>query len=578
MMACSKKADVSPDDNGGAPPDTENPVSDVEVTTSVQGRVSHWRALDGFTVKIGGKTATTTARGTFLFENVTVKKEAAVVNVTKPGFMPKTYTFMVTNEEQVQTVELALTEAKNMGTFDAASGGTVSITNTVSFTFLPQQMLKADNTPYNGQVTVYTNGDGHWGELSLGSVPGNTRAIDKDNKQVVIDYGGLLYLELAGAGGEQLHLDTTGGKAVSFAATQGYLHEIAGPLWYLDETSGFWREAGTAVKSGTQWTGKISRLGYWMQGNPHASIELRAMLRDTTTGLPLANLPVRVYTGYAASLNYTDAAGNLACKVPAGSEVELELFDAYSGINPLQPVNVGYLSASKDLGVVHIDARRGYVSYIGGTVTDCNTLPVESGVIHAMIDSLHYTYPFTNGAYKIPIYTVFHSGASSSARVWAVDNKGAANVTPRTRTLSYYDQYALYQDLNTCGLIGGQYFSYNFLGSEVVFNNPKDSVALDQGYQSNNWYTGGFYRNYTGSEVDIELGPSIALGTRSGACSYWDFGTRDSWDGTVQYTITKTGGPGDWLEGTYTGTMTKWNTTTTAPISGSFRRKIPNVD
>lgn len=270
-MACNKSSNNLnlPDPN--VPKPVPSPISDKQVRSSVHGIVvdENNKPIPGATVRFGMTGMVTDIRETFLFTDERVNEEAAVVTVKKTGYFNGIRTFRITAPDKLQFVKIQLLPKKALGVFDAANGGTVTVSN-AQFTFVAQQVLGADGKPYSGKVSLmYAPINPERADFAE-IMPGDLRAINKNNAVMGLQSFGMMALELQSEGGEKLYLDTS--KSVAFKMTiPASLQSLAPsnvPLWHFEDSSRVWREDGSATKTGDSYTGTLKYFSTWDACSP----------------------------------------------------------------------------------------------------------------------------------------------------------------------------------------------------------------------------------------------------------------------------------------------------------------------
>jgi hypothetical protein len=195
--------------------------------------------------------------------------------------------------------------------------------------------------------------------------------------------------------------------------------------------------------------------------------------------------------------------------------------------------------------------------------------------VNVVMDSLVYQFPVIGGNYRADMWN-----GTTSYTVFAEDrdNPDKQPVHIKVNDLfRWYDPYphAVIRNLNTCGQLPGQFINYSIIGKTFSSIFPQDSTSMHN--IDTAWYIDGFPRDYnSGAELSVYLPLNLAPGTYSSFASFWEFSTRASYSGNVNCTISKSGKPGEYIEGTFSGKMKNdvppYDTTT---ITGYYRYLIP---
>ena len=264
LLSCQKEVK---NDNPGTGGSTGTVVNPTPVQGTVTGKVvdNNNNAVAGATVKAGSNTTTTDNRGLFRFNNIQLDKYSAVVTVEKSGFF-KGYRVFSASANNTNFVKLKLVPKTLIGSIDAAAGGSVSLPDNSKIT-LPASgvVVKSNNQSYSGSVKVYAEVIDPTSADIAQIVPGSFQGTDADNYRVTLKSFGMLAVELEGNSGEQLQIAT--GKTAKLRFTiPSSLRSTAPatiPLWSVDETTGLWKQEGSATKGTDYYEGDVSHFSFW---------------------------------------------------------------------------------------------------------------------------------------------------------------------------------------------------------------------------------------------------------------------------------------------------------------------------
>ena len=189
---------------------------------------------------------------------------SAVITVEKTGFF-KGYRVFSASANNTNFVQLKLVPKTLIGSIDAAAGGSVSLPDNSKIT-LPASgvVVRSNSQSYTGSVKVYAAViDPASADISQ-IVPGSFQGTDANNYRVILTSFGMLAVELEGNSGEQLQIAT--GKTAKLRFTiPSSLRSAAPatiPLWSVDETTGLWKEEGSATKGTDYYEGDVSHFSF----------------------------------------------------------------------------------------------------------------------------------------------------------------------------------------------------------------------------------------------------------------------------------------------------------------------------
>jgi hypothetical protein len=542
-----------------------------KITTRIQGIVNPRSPLSGAVVSCGGKTTTTNNKGVFYFEDVEVNAKAALITVSANGYSRGVRTFTVSNKDALQYTEITLLNIypEFNKTFDATKGASLQMSYGPRVVFEPNQMLKNDNTPYSGTVTVnYFEGsfednnrlsylyDNTFGSVLLGSNTG----VNKAGKDVGILNKRIVGLSMKGSSGEVLHIDTTSGRGVDIFLSMQYISPEKGnpTLWYVNE-SGIWQEEGNFSITGDTFVIKTQHPGSISLSTSYEAIELKGKLIDTISGRTWNNNVVCIMTKDEQTVVYatTNSQGEFAVKVPANTTVSILMLGTQSKYADVMTNNIELTTGTENMnpGIIHVPANDTYHYFsVNGEVTGCDRELINDGtIVMTTRDSLKHEFPIKNGWYH-----AFFTGTNISDRAELI------TLAIKGKTPAYqfaYDYNINRRDLNTCGLIIGGYYRYTFRNIQYIFHQDTDTIGLYKthagpyGLYISSYGTGGNYVFWDFPETF----PTVKGNYKAPVLYYAPSYSTYYYEGTMDYTITKAAPIGGYIEATFKGLLKNGN-------------------
>ena len=472
------------------------------VTASISGRIIDENQLpvSGATVKAGSLSVITNASGTFTISNVSVDKNAGMVKVEKEGYFTGIKTIVVTPNKD-NTVALQLIRKIAAGNFSGSSGGTVTIPSGGGIVFPASGIVtEGSTTPYTGTVSVsafFINPEApNFREIT----PGTLRGLTTNNQETGLQSFGMLAVELNGAGGEKLQLAAgkTAGLTFPIPASLQAQAPATIPLWSLDETTGLWKEEGTATRQGNNYVGAVSHFSYWNCDAPFAVIDFTATIKtQQNAGLADAKVVISGTAGADTSLSgfgYTNSEGVVSGKIPANRNLTLKVYDKCG--NLLHTKNVGPFTTAADLGAITITSTAQEVT-ISGTVVNCNAASVTNGYVTISLEGIHYRSNLVNGVFSISFIRCSNTAATASVVAYDIAGNQASPATavPVTGATVNTGQ------LVACGNSLNQFINYNIngasnsfieAGSLGAFRSLQSEQTVISGYHGNREFIFGF--------------------------------------------------------------------------------------
>lgn len=455
------------------------------VTAGISGRILDENNLpvSGASVKAGSVTATTDVNGTFKLSNVSLDKNAGLVKVEKEGYFLGSRTIMV-NASQTNQVVIQLIKKTVAGTVNANSGGTVTVPNnggTIAFT-AGSFTNTANGSTYTGAVSVSAFFINPAASNFNNIMPGALRGINTSNQEMGLQSYGMMAVELTGASGEKLQLSSGKTATLTFPIAIGLQGTAPAtiPLWCFNDSSGLWKEEGSATKQGANYVGTVSHFSFWNCDVPFAAVDFKVIVKDQNGNPFYPALVTLKTTGDTTSQygsGYTDNTGLASGKVPANKTFLMTVTNQcgtvmYSG-------QVGPFTTTGDIGSITITNPATQV-VISGTVTNCSAGAVTDGFVDVLLDNVHNRASINNGSFSISINRC--SATSATAVLTAYDLTTSQNGTASNLTVTSGTANA--GQLSACGTSFAQYVNYTLGGTSYSLVPPGDSVVC---YKQSNY-------------------------------------------------------------------------------------------
>ncbi len=449
-----------------------------KIASSVSGFVTDENdaAVNGATVQFGSGSTSTDKYGYFEFSNVQVVKNAAVVTVLQPGYFKgiKTYTAVAGKSAFFRIKLLPKTTA---GNFDAATGGTVTLSNGLAVSFPANAIMTASSgSAYSGQVNVAAQ----WinpvaADLNL-TMPGDLRGLDSLGFMRLLTSYGMCAVELTGASGELLQVATGKKASLNFPIPASLSSSAPAnlPLWYFDENKGLWKQEGIAVKSGSSYVGEVSHFSYWNCDFPLAtSVPFTATITDAAGNpLPGVTVSVKYANGtYTGAHGYTDSSGFVNGRLPGNSQLILEVYSYYNCGNAVYTQNITTTDQALDLGSIALPAVSTVT--VTGNVVNCSNAPVTSGFIIMRKNNINYHYPVSStGAFS---FNTTLCNSTADVTLLAEDNLALQAGIPQNLTLTPGTVSA--GTLSACGTTIDEFINYSVNGTPYSLISPADQLT-----------------------------------------------------------------------------------------------------
>jgi hypothetical protein len=448
-----------------------------KVTASVSGFVTDESdaAVNGAAVQVGASSTTTDKYGYFSINNADVVKNAAVVTVIKPGYFKGIKTYIASSGKKA-FFRIKLLPKTNAGNFDAAAGGTVTLSNGLSISFpAGAVMVAATSAAYTGQVSVAAQ----WINPTLSDLnrvmPGDLRGLDSLGFMRVLTSYGMSAVELTSGSGELLQIAAGKKASLSFpipsAMTSSAPNTI--PLWHFNETNGLWIQEGNAVKTGSSYTGEVSHFSYWNCDLPNSTVPLTFTVVNSNGG-PLSNTYVDIRptspNSWSHAGGYTDSSGYVSILVTPNTSYTLYIYpDCSIWGTPAFTQNFSVGTTAVDLGNITVTGPG--VANVSGTV-ECSGAPLGNAYVIMSKGYYNYRYPVNaDGTYS---FTTTLCGSSTDVNFVAENLSTLQGGNPVPFTLNAGNNTV--PALGACVNSIDQFIDYNINGTSYAMAYPTDSL------------------------------------------------------------------------------------------------------
>ncbi|RYY83333.1 MAG: carboxypeptidase regulatory-like domain-containing protein [Chitinophagaceae bacterium] len=579
LGSCQKQTQYDENPGGGTP---VQPVLPSPISATLSGTIldETGAAASGATVQVGTKTVSTDSRGFFRITGAALDKNQALVTATKSGYFKAYRTFAATSGANEVVIKLA--KRNVTGTVDGAAGGTATLTNGSKVTLPANGVVDASSgAAYTGAVKVYASyidpSTPDFGQ----TVPGSLMADDKDGQRVLLNSFAMLAVELEGAAGQKLQIKSGSQASLTFAiptAAQASAPATI-PLWYVDETSGLWKEQGTATKAGNTYVGTVTHFSFWNCDVPKSGVYVNFTLLNQT-GQPLGGTTIRLTRSTSAEWNsssygLTDSLGQVGGMVPVNQAVMLAVMSPCGTV--LYSQTVGPFSTATTVPPITVNLPAANTTIVTGTVLNCNGSAVTNGFVIVTGNNIaHYGALNASGQFSVSLISC--PGAVLS--VIGIDVGGSAQSL--TSNLSGASGTVNAGNITACGNSSAQFITWTIDGGAPrTYSSPQDSLQFEMypngsgpnapdwqlilwavprnGGASQAFYFNTFAMPVNGSTSGIATGLSIPGFTVTNDIVTFNFPT---WPASI----------GEYLEGTLTGTFTSGGTPHSFTASYRLRR------
>ncbi|TBN14565.1 hypothetical protein [Hyunsoonleella pacifica] len=432
LLSCDKD-NVSNDDQQDDNPSNFSENFGNEITRSFLGTVidSNSNPIEGVIISIGNDQTQTDENGVFNIKNAQVNERFAYVKAEKSGFIHGSRALVPTHG--INKVSIMLLEEAVAGSTNSGAETTIAIANGASVS-LKGNYIKEDGTPYSGSLDVIIHHLDPIDENVTLKMPGMLYAENEENEERMLQTLGMLAVELRGAGGEDLNLSEGSSAEIKIPIDASLLSMAPStiPLWYFDETKGYWIEEGEATLVGSNYIGTVKHFSFWNCDIPAEAVNLCVTVTNEDN-TPFANTKVTITSNtYGTRAGYTNELGEVCGLVPSGETLEINIYDfAICGSNSIHSAMIGPYTTDDSIAVVVEQNSDIIEETVIGTFADCNENPITEGYVILTYGEQTFYDTVIDGAFEI---NLLRCTSSDSFSIEAIDTSnlqttGAINYT-----------------------------------------------------------------------------------------------------------------------------------------------------
>ena len=323
--ACSSGGDGG--GGGGTPPVAQTGTVSGQVASAANGS-----AVAGATVSTSAGTSTTAVNGTFTVPAPV--GDRSVVHVEATGFAEAFPVSRVTaGQTTILGVRLLPTAVSTLVT--VATGGIVTDPNSTAQVDIPADGLVPKNGgAVVGTVTVSLTPINPAVDTNL--MPGDFTGVSAGGgSPVPIESFGALLIDIRDSAGTRYTLAPNKTSTIRIPlGTKSLVPPATIPLYFFDETTGLWKEEGTATRQGTApnqyYEGTVTHFSFWNADQVLDTVFVTGCVRDANNQ-PVAGLIVQSngidYTGSAYSSIAADGTFRVAMRRNSRATFGLFEFD-----------------------------------------------------------------------------------------------------------------------------------------------------------------------------------------------------------------------------------------------------------
>ncbi|MCT4630890.1 hypothetical protein [Winogradskyella sp.] len=572
MVTACQNDDDNSNNNGEQQeniPDTFSEYFGNEISRDFIGNVidKNHNPIEGVTITIGNETAMTDSNGIFIINNVPVSERFGYIKAEKTGYIHASRSVVPSNG--TNKVTIMMLDATVTGSVNSGSSDTVTANNGSSVSF-DGNFIKEDGSTYTGSVDVIMHHLDPADEDMAMQMPGMLYAENEDGAERMLQTLGMLAVELRGSGGEDLNLadGSTSEIKIPVDASLMSIAPATIPLWYFDETNGYWKEEGFATLQGNMYVGTVSHFSFWNCDIPAEAITLCVTATDENNNV-LNNLNITITSAtFGTRSGYTNDNGEACGYVPSNESLVLNVY-SYNlcGDTPLHTESIGPFNTDSNITVIIPDNPDVIQETVVGTFNTCDGNSVTNGYVQLTYGNQTFTDAVTNGDFEINLLrcsdnNTFSVEGSDYTNLQTTDSISYTFTSPSTdigtitacNTVTEFIEYTI-DDGDS--VIIFENISVSFYINSPNTNGPTIDIFASSNDQENCYYMYGILNdtNYLGTYNNY----IFDMGTNDTGFFIGECLSVSNENNNITYNLTALGDVGEYIDINFSGSYEDWD-------------------
>ena len=392
--------------------------------------------IEGVEIKIGSITKYTDSKGVFVIKNAAVYEKFAYITAKKAGYINGSRTVVPNTESN--TIKIMMLTATVQTTVPSGTASNVTLSNGTKVAFDGTFKTEA-GAAYSGSVKVMMHHLDPSDATTRDKMPGSLMAQNATGSQRTLETYGMMNVELQDASGNKLQIANPTSIEMPISSTQLASAPTTIPLWYFDETAGYWKEEGTATKVGNKYIGTVKHFSWWNCDVQFPTVSLGITVVNSNQ-VPMAGVRVELVrnnqNGGWNVPGYTNVVGQVSGLVPANETLTMNIYsnNTVCGNQVVHTQQIGPFSSNTALPIVVIPASSLNTTIVQGTLTNCSNASVTNGYVWLQTAGQFLYTQVTNGSFSFTVLNC--SSAATSFTLQAYDYEGMKATSQQTGILN----------------------------------------------------------------------------------------------------------------------------------------------
>ncbi|WP_299228333.1 hypothetical protein [uncultured Psychroserpens sp.] len=358
--------------------------------------------LNNVVITIGDSFTSTDDNGVFIINEASVNQRFAYVKAEKDGYIHASRA--VVPNSGTNSIRIMMLPETIAGTTASGTQETIALPNGASVA-LKGDYIKEDGSTYSGNVNVILHHLDPTDENMQDQMPGMLYAANAQNEERMLQTFGMLAVELHGSSGEDLNLAEGSTAEIKVPLDPSLVSNAPAtiPLWYFDETHGYWIEDGQATLVGNTYIGSVSHFSFWNCDIPAEAVNLCVTVTyEDNSELAHAWVTITSNT-YGTRGGYTNSSGEVCGLIPSGESLEVNIYP--NGVGDCESESIyssviGPYSEDSSITLDIIDTSSLNFETVFGNFNACDGNPIEEGYVLLNYANTEFSDYVDNGEFE----------------------------------------------------------------------------------------------------------------------------------------------------------------------------------
>lgn len=307
-------------------------------------------------------------------------KENGVIKIEKEQFFTS-YVNISTKAKDTSRVKVLLRTLGSGTLIRGIEGGKVEVKNFGSVEFEPESFMDTEGKIYKGQVKVFFRGIDPFDQNLSKYIPAEMLSINANQDVQRLQSYGMVDVIIKAENDQELTLQKQAKLEIQVPQQQINSATSSMPLWYLNDSSGFWVEEGRAFLEGSKYIGYVNHFTPWNCDTIVNSFIVEGNI-NVGTYHPEVELIYEDEVFGTKSILYPNTSGYFSYRIQAGGYGKLKIINDCNEI--ILQKEIPTVNARLNLGVLNLEEK--YFSKISGTIVDCGFEPIKKGYVMIKLD------------------------------------------------------------------------------------------------------------------------------------------------------------------------------------------------